>query len=85
MSNNSTTDRSALKKILLWCGFLLLLLFFIGYGIGVYLGELELEFSQAIAFFLSGLPTLVLLALVLGALPCLVIVIALNKKKDKRD
>ena len=85
MSNNTTTDRSTLKKILLWCGCLLLFVFLIGYGIGVYLGELELGFREALAFFLYGLPTLLLLALVLGFLPYLVTVIAMSKKKDRHD
>ena len=62
-----------------------MLAFLIGYGIGVYLGELELGFAEAIGFFLYSLPALVPLALVLGALPFLVTVIALSKKKDKRD
>lgn len=74
---------SLIKRIALIGGLTIAIALILGYGIGVYLGEVELGVDHALIFFAYAMITIVPLVLILGALPFLVSAIALGKKKKR--
>ena len=81
MAGSKIFKRLALLGVLIFA-----VLFCLSYGISVAIGESALGFESALAFFLRALTTVVPVAVVLGALPLLVLGIASSvKKKQQRE